>query len=79
MFNTCSITSENLCVQYPDVIYMYEPRHDKTNKMIMCTRCPAMSQISLGFRYLPCAQWVAKDPGSSESSLGAHAILLVLL
>ena len=41
-----------------------EPLHDKTNKM---TVHPAKTQISLGIR-----------PVWSESSLGAHAILLVL-
>ena len=52
----------------------YEPPHDKTNKM---TVHPAKTQISIGIspvwsEPLLCAQWLA------ESSLGAHAILLVL-
>ena len=43
---------------------MYEPPHDKTNKM---TVRPAKTQISLGIRPVwsessLCAQWVAKDP-----------------
>ena len=42
---------------------MYEPRHDKTNKVIVR---PAKTQISLGIRPVwsessLCAQWVAKD------------------
>ena len=50
---------------------IYEPPHDKTNKM---TVCPAKTQISLGIRpvwseSLLCAQWVAKDP----SFLHLHA------
>ena len=61
---------------------IYEPRHDKTNKMSVR---PAKTQISLGIRPVRsesslCVQWVAKDPrflhaGSedSESSLGAHS------
>ena len=43
---------------------IYEPPHDKTNKMNVR---PAKTQISLG-----------GCPGGSEYSLGAHAILLVL-
>ena len=43
---------------------------------------PAKTQISLGvcpvWSVFAGAQWVAKDPGWSESSLGALAILLVL-
>ena len=43
---------------------LYEPRHDRTNKVTMC---PAKTQISLGIRPVwsessLCAQWVAKDP-----------------
>ena len=67
-----------------------EPPHDKTNKM---TVRPAKTQINLGVRPVwsessLCAQWIANDlivhsdrigcPGWSASSLGAHAILLVL-
>ena len=42
----------------------YEPRHDKTNTMIVH---PAKTQISLGIHPVSlesslCAQWVAKDP-----------------
>ena len=42
---------------------LYEPRHDKTNKMSVR---PAKTQISLGIRPVwsvssLCAQWVAKD------------------
>ena len=66
---------------------LFEPQHDKTNKMSLR---PVWSESLL------CAQWVAKDPSFlhvdsedsdqtgrirpvwSESSLGAHAILLVL-
>ena len=43
---------------------IYEPPHDKTNKMNVCL---AKTQISMG-----------GCPGWSEYSLGAHAILLVL-
>ena len=72
----------------------YEPPHDKTNKRTVHpakTRIslgihPVWSESSL------CTQWIAKDPsflqwrlispggcpGWSESSLGAHIILLVL-
>ena len=44
--------------------FLYEPRHDKTNKV---TLCPAKTQISLGIRPVLsesslCAQWVPKDP-----------------
>ena len=68
----------------------YEPPHDKTNKM---TVRPAKTQISLGIRPIwsessLCAQWLlrtqaffmrsAKTLIRSESSLGVHAILLVL-
>ena len=43
---------------------IYEPRHDKTNKVSVR---PAKTQISLGIRPVCsesslCAQWVAKDP-----------------
>ena len=43
---------------------VYEPWHDKTNKMSVC---PLKTQISLGIHpvwseSLLCAQWVAKDP-----------------
>ena len=43
---------------------LYEPRHDKTNKVSVR---PAKTQISLGIRPVwsessLCAQWVAKDP-----------------
>ena len=43
---------------------MYEPPHDKTNKMIVC---PAKTQISLGIcpvcsESSLCAEWVAKGP-----------------
>ena len=39
---------------------VYEPRHDKTNKMSVR---PAKTQISLGGSESSlCAQWVAKDP-----------------
>ena len=43
---------------------LYEPPHDKTNKM---TVCPAKTQIGLGIRPVwpessLCAQWVANDP-----------------
>ena len=42
---------------------VYEPPHDKTNKM---TVCPVKTQISLGIRPVwsessLCAQWVAKN------------------
>ena len=72
---------------------LFEPPRDKTNNVAvrpaktqisLCTR-PVWSESALS------AQWVAKDPsflhaqskvsgqtGWSESSLGAHAILLVL-
>ena len=67
-------------------IFTFEPPHDKTNKM---TVRPANTQINLGIcpvwsESSLCAQWVAKDgqrrlwSGWSESSLGEHAILLVL-
>ena len=66
---------------------VYDPPHDKTNKM---TVRPAKTQIRLGIRPVwshssLCVKWVAKDPSFpsgcpdwSESSLGAHASLLVL-
>ena len=43
---------------------LFEPRHDKTNKVTMR---PAKTQISLGIRPVwsessLCAQWIAKDP-----------------
>ena len=43
---------------------IFEPRHDKTNKMSVS---PAKTQINLGIRLVRsesslCAQWVAKDP-----------------
>ena len=43
---------------------IFEPRHDKTNKMSVC---PAKTQISLGIcpvwsESSLCTQWVAKDP-----------------
>ena len=46
------------------VTFMFEPQHDKTNKM---TVRPAKTQISLDIRPVwsessLCAQWVAKDP-----------------
>ena len=46
----------------------YEPRHDKNNKMSVR---PAKTQISLGIRE-------DSDQIGLESSLGAHATLLVL-
>ena len=53
------------------VTTLYEPQHDKTNKMSVR---PAKTQISLGIRPVCsesslCAQWVAKDP----SFLHAHS------
>ena len=36
-----------MCIQYPDSLSSYEPRHDRTNKM---TVRPAKTQISLGIR-----------------------------
>ena len=50
--------------QHNQLLFLDEPRHDKTNKVTMC---PAKTQISLGIRPVwsessPCAQWVAKDP-----------------
>ena len=50
--------------QYNMWYYLFEPRHDKTNKMSVR---PAKTQISLGIRPVwsessLCAQWVAKDP-----------------
>ena len=49
---------------YETVKKLYEPPHDKANKM---TVCPAKAQISQGIspvwsESLLCAQWVAKDP-----------------
>ena len=62
--------------------FLYEPRHEKTNKMSVR---PAKTKISLGIRPFwsessLCAQWVAKDPsflhadseGWSESLSWAH-------
>ena len=45
-------------------IVIFEPRHDKTNKVSVR---PAKTQISLGIRPVSsesslCAQWVGKDP-----------------
>ena len=72
---------------------LYEPLHDKTNKM---TVRPAKTQITWASAQSSlCGQWVANDPrvlqaeqrrlirlggcpGWSESSLGAQIILLVL-
>ena len=58
----------------------YEPSHDKTNKM---TVRPAKTQISLGtqaffMRTVKTLIRLGGCPGWSESSLGAHATLLVL-
>ena len=55
-----------------------EPPHLKTNKM---TVRPAKTQISLGIRPVWSKSSLADSircPGWSESSLAAHAILLVL-
>ena len=46
------------------IVFIFEPRHDKTNKMSVR---PAKTQITLGIRPVwsessLCAQWVAKDP-----------------
>ena len=58
---------QNECAPSEDSVLLssmlYEPRHDKTNKMSVR---PAKTQISLGIRpvwseSLLCAQWVAKD------------------
>ena len=53
-------------VEYSESILatLYEPQHDKTNKI---TVRPAKTRISLGIRPVRsesslCAQWVAKDP-----------------
>ena len=65
-------------------LLIYEPPHDKTNKM---TVCPAKTQISLGIRPV-CAPKLSSCrqrtlirlggcPGWSESSLGAQSLLLV--
>ena len=47
-----------------DIWWQYEPPHDKTNKLTVCS---AKTQISLGIHPVwsessLCAQWVAKDP-----------------
>ena len=49
-----------------DFVELFEPRHDKTNKV---TVRPAKTQISLGIRSVwsessLCAWWVAKGPSS---------------
>ena len=51
---------------------VYEPAHDKTNKMDVL---PAKTQISLGIclvlsESLLCAQWVAKDPSLLHADSG---------
>ena len=76
---------------------IFEPPHDKTNK-ITCVpsedldqpgRRPSRIRVFTvhmrkhwALNYLLCAQWrlirLGRCPGWSESSLGAHAILLVL-
>ena len=59
----------------------FEPPHDKTNKNGMCAQWRLRSEwasVQSDHESSLCAQWVAKDPSWSESSLGAHAILLVL-
>ena len=69
------------CMKYS--VVQYEPPHDKTNKM---TLRPAKTQISLGIRPVWSVfavrmkqAWVLSGcPDWSESSLGAHTILLVL-
>ena len=53
-----------ICEGNRSVPTVYEPRHDKTNKMSVC---PAKTQISLNMRPVwsessLCAHWVAKDP-----------------
>ena len=55
----------HLCwIYFYAVLIVYEPRHDKTNKIGVR---PAKIQISLGIRPVwsessLCAEWVAKDP-----------------
>ena len=59
---TCSVWC--ILVAHVQNDTLFEPRHDKTNKMSVH---PAKTQISLGIRPVwsessLCAQWVAKDP-----------------
>ena len=62
------------------ILNLFEPPHNKTNKM---TVGPVKTQISLGWSvwsepWLWAWRKLGRCPGWSESSLGAHAILLVL-
>ena len=59
-----SFCKTECCMSWYFVVSLFEPPHDKTNKMSMR---PAKTQISLGIRPVwsessLCAQWVAKDP-----------------
>ena len=56
--------NEGLYLALHNVYILYEPWHDKTNKMSVR---PAKTQISLGIRPVwsessLCTQWVAKEP-----------------
>ena len=59
------LTAQNSSLpNYTYMLSLYEPPHDKTNKMPVL---PAKTQISLGIRPVwsessLCAQWAAKDP-----------------
>ena len=58
----CSIIYEEKFFFITHKEYLYEPRHDKTNKMSVA---PAKTQISQGIHQvwsesLLCAEWVAK-------------------
>ena len=55
------------------ILKVHDPPHDITNKM---TVCPAKTQISLGILHADSEDYDLT--GWSESSLGAHASLLVL-
>ena len=65
--------SNALCPDFRQLSTAFESPHDKTNKMTVHS---AKTQISLGIR--PVWSESSLCPGWYESSLGAHAILLVL-
>ena len=49
------------------IVQLYEPRHDKTNKMSVC---PAKTQISLGI----CPVWSKSSPGHLPSLIRVFAV-----
>ena len=58
-------------ISYLKILFLFEPRHDKTNKMSVC---PSMTQISLGIRVvwsesLLSLAWVLSYPLSTKQRL----------